>query len=225
MDEVFWYPDVNVIRADLDEGVPSIDLGSDESGKPTIKVAKSLSKSEVDDLVRQARERHKRPRWRSVPAAIAAFVHHGRSAGDHTTLATGGVLATGAMLAMVVAGSAPLQQQAGGPPVTVPQSQPDVDVDPLGLAPPRPPAVQPVRVAAPARGRSVSGSQARVPGSLTAALASAGVPVAGSHPLQPTRTMVVTSVRSALPTAVPVSSHPVRMILAQVPLPPVHRKL
>lgn len=212
-DEVFWYPDVNVVRAELDEGVASIDLGSDEDGKPTIKVAKSLSKPAVDELVRQARERHKRPRWRSVPAAIAAFVHHTRQAGDHTTLATSGVLLGGVMLAVVVTGSAPLQQQAGGPPITAPRSQPDVDVDPLGRVPLQPLSMQPAQVPATARGRSGGTGQARTPGSSTADLASAGVPVAGSHPLKPTRTMVAASVRSALPTVIPVPQHPVRCVV------------
>lgn len=152
-------------------------------------------------------------------AAIAWLCHAARAAGRHTgpTLSFGAAagFAAGAML--VVVSSAPIPPQAGRPAVMAPQGGSDVETDPPPIPLPVKPAMaRPGSVPAAPRGHAGAGGlPAASQGPVASALASAGVPTPG-HPLKPTRTMVASSVRSALPSAVPMPSRPVRCVVQVV---------
>lgn len=215
MGEIYRLPQVEVIPMDLDEGVPVIDLGYSEEGVLRIGVAKSLSEEQVDELVRRTRSRHWHPRLLSLPAAIAWVRHATHAAGKHTgpTLAAGGVVAAGAMLSLVVVASAPIPPQAAGHAVSRADVPSSVDADPPPVSIPVKPATARPGSVPPTPGGGVStGGLPASQGPVASALATAGVPGAGSHPFKPARAMVVTSVKSALP----LPSHPVRCMVQHV---------
>lgn len=216
MGEVHEFPLYRVIRAKLEGCSAFATDGTD--GIPIIVVS-----DELDDDKAAMEERRVWNDWRNrlstlSGAAIAWLCHAARAAGKHTgpTLAGASVagLAAGAMLTLVVTNPAP--PQASRPVVMRPQAQPDIEAGPLPTPVKAPLSLTPGDSPTAPGGRSGSTVQPSATGPVASALATAGVPGAGSHPLKPARTMIATDVKNALPPTVPFPSHPVQCVVQHV---------